>query len=239
MMIRALMTGAIAGAALSASASAQDHDHDQPFTTYKVMFDRLEARFPDDGGDAGWLWDAQAWWGGDLNKLWIESEGEGASGDVDDADLQILYSRAVTSYFDVQAGVRRDFEPDGKTFAVLGLQGLAPYWFEVDLHGYVSDDGDVSADLEAEYELLLTQRLILQPRAELSVSASDVDDRAIASGFTNVEAGLRLRYEIRREFAPYVGVSWGKRLGGTADLVRAAGGEDEETAFVLGVRGWF
>lgn len=229
--------------ATSGAAQAQhvDEQHAAPFTTFKVMADRFEARFPDQGdaGDGGYLWDVQAWWGGDINKLWIETEGEGADGDLESVDLQVLYSRALTPFFDLQAGVRRDFEPDGKTYAVLGLQGLAPQWFEIDAHAYLSDDGDVTASFEAEYDLLLTQRLVLQPRFEVGAAMQDVADRNLASGFTDIEAGLRLRYEVRREFAPYVGVAWGKALGGSADLARAVGDDVEATSFVIGARFWF
>jgi copper resistance protein B len=160
-------------------------------------------------------------------------------GDVGQAELQLLYSRAITPFFDVQAGVRQDFEPDSRAYGVLGLQGLAPYRFEIDAAAFLSEEGDLTARLEAEYDLLLTQRLALQPRVEVEAALDDVPDRALASGFTGAEAGLRLRYEIRREIAPYVGVSWRKALGDTADIVRAAGEEDETTALVAGVRVWF
>jgi len=236
-VIAVFMTLVVSGAA---QAQSVDEQHGPAFTTFKVMADRFEARFPEGGGDnGGYLWDVQAWWGGDINKLWIETEGEVADGGLESADLQVLYSRALTPFFDVQAGVRRDFEPDGKTYAVLGLQGLAPQWFEIDAHAYLSDDADVTASFEAEYDLLLTQRLVLQPRFEVGAAMQDVADRGLASGFTAVEAGLRLRYEVRREFAPYIGVAWGKALGGTADLARAAGEDVETTSFVVGARFWF
>lgn len=238
MILRACVLASLAAVTSAHGAQAEMVSHSRPFTTFKVMADRLEARLPDEG-DEGWLWDAQAWWGGDINKLWLESEGEAEDGDLHEADLQVLYSRAITSFFDVQAGVRQDFEPDGKTYAVLGLQGLAPQWFEIDAHGFLSTDGDVTADFEAEYDLLLTQRWVLQPRAEVSVALQDVEDRGLASGFTHAEFGVRLRYEIRREFAPYVGVEWTSALGDTRDLVRAAGGAEDDIVFVLGVRAWF
>jgi copper resistance protein B len=203
-----------------------------------TLIDRFEGQWPEDGEES-LLWDAQGWYGGDLNKLWWKSEGDVEDGDVGEAELQLLYSRAVRPYWDLQAGVRRDFEPDSRTYGVLGLQGLAPYWFEVDAAAFVSEEGDVTVRLEAEYDLLLTQRLVLQPRVEFEAALDDIPDRALASGFTSADLSLRLRYEIRRELAPYVGVSWSSALGETADLVRAVGGEEETTALVAGVRLWF
>ncbi|MGD2131607.1 MAG: copper resistance protein B [Maricaulaceae bacterium] len=203
-----------------------------------TQIDRLEGRWPDDG-DTSLLWDAQGWYGGDINKLWWKSEGDAEDGDVGEAELQMLYSRAITPFFDLQAGVRQDFEPDSLTYGVLGVQGLAPYWFELDAAAFVSEEGDVTSRLEAEYDLLLTQRLVLQPRAEAEIAFQDVEERGLGSGVTGVDLGLRLRYEIRRELAPYVGVEWSRLLGDTADLARAAAESDEETVFILGVRAWF
>jgi copper resistance protein B len=239
------VVGAIAATILGAAVGAQDHPDTmearhamaappQLFT----LIDRLEGVWPEQG-EEDLLWDAQGWWGGDLNKLWWKSEGDVEDGDVGEAELQLLYSRAVTPFFDLQAGVRQDIEPDGRTYGVFGLQGLAPYWFELDVAAFVSEESDVTARLEAEYDLLLTQRLILQPRAEIEAALDDIPDRMLAAGFTGADLSLRLRYEIRRELAPYVGVSWTKALGDTADLVRAAGGEDEAAALVAGVRIWF
>ncbi len=237
--------GAVAGVLVGAAAGAQDHPDSMagghpmaPPPQLFTLIDRLEGVWPEEG-DESLLWDAQGWWGGDLSKLWWKSEGDIEDGDVGDAELQLLYSRAITAFFDVQAGVRQDLEPDSRTYAVLGLQGLAPYWFELDAAAFVSEEGDVSARLEAEYDLLLTQRLVLQPRAETEVAFEDDPERGLGSGFTGVDLGLRLRYEIRRELAPYIGVEWSRALGETADLVRAAGGEDETTALVAGVRIWF
>tara|TARA_R110002096_G_C14623882_1_gene724297 strand:- start:286 stop:1065 length:780 start_codon:yes stop_codon:yes gene_type:complete len=202
--------------------------------------DRFEYQSTD--GEDGALWDINAWYGGRLNKLWIKSEAEYdlEEGAFEEARLEALWSRAITPYFDVQAGLAHDFEPGGnRSHAVLGLQGLAPYWFEVDGAAYLSNEGELTAGFEAEYELLLTQRLILQPRMELGWSAQDMPDLETGSGFTGVQAGLRLRYEVVRQFAPYVGVEWTRSLGDTADYARAAGEATESTALVAGVRIWF
>ncbi len=203
-----------------------------------AMADRLETQFSD--GDEVTVWDLQGWYGGDIDKLWVKSEGEWHLGkEVEDAEVQALWSRAVSAFWDVQAGIRYDWEPDSRAHAVLGVQGLAPYWFEVDAAAFLSDEGDLTARFESEYELLLTQRLILQPRAELELSAQDIRDREIGAGFTNLDLGLRLRYEIAREAAPYIGVEWQKSMGETGNIIEAAGGDDENTAFVLGIRAWF
>ncbi len=205
-----------------------------------VELERLE--YLSNDGEPQFLWDVQGWYGGDVNKLWLKSEGEYAfsGGGLEEAEIQALWSRAVGSYFDLQAGVRHDFAPgDDRTFAVIGAQGLTPYLFEIDTAIFVSEDGDVSARLEAEYEFLVTQRLILQPRAELNFEFQDAPAYELGSGLSSVELGGRLRYEIRRQFAPYVGVSWRRAYGDTARYIRADGGEPGGVSFVAGLRMWF
>ncbi|GJL94288.1 MAG: copper resistance protein B [Hyphococcus sp.] len=207
---------------------------------YYVQADRFEYRTGE--GDPHLLWDVQGWYGGDKDKLWIKIEGKYAiEGDAfEGAEVQALWSHAISRYFDAQAGVRHDFAPgDDRTFGVLGVQGLAPYWFEVDAAAFISDDGDVSARVEIEYELLLTQRLILQPRTELNFAIQDVPESGIGSGLSSAEVGLRLRYEIKREFAPYVGVSLERAVGETADFARADGEDPSAVSFVAGLRLWF
>ncbi|WP_109261380.1 copper resistance protein B [Hyphobacterium indicum] len=202
--------------------------------------DRFEYQVRDD--EETLLWDINAWYGGRLNRLWIKSEAEYSfdHGAFEEARVEALWSRAISPYFDVQGGLAHDFEDgNGRTHAVAALQGLAPYWFEVDVSAYLSDRGELTGSAEAEYELLLTQRLILQPRAELAWSAEDIPSLETGAGFTSLQAGLRLRYEIVRQFAPYVGVEWTRQLGETADYARAAGVDPESTAIVAGVRVWF
>lgn len=210
------------------------------FRTGSVMIERLEARFPVEGGETGYVWDTQAWYGGDLNRVVIKSEGEGEFGHaIEDAEIQALFSRAITPFFDLQAGVRYDPVPDDRTHLVVGLQGLAPYMLHVDGAVFLSDRGDLTARFEAEYDQKITQRLILQPRFEIEASAQDISERDIASGLTKIEPGLRLRYEIEREFAPYVGVEYEAKLGGTADLARAGGEDPDGVKFLVGIRAWF
>ena len=208
--------------------------------TTAVIIDRLEAGFRDDGET--WLWDLQGWSGGDINRFWWKSEGEGDFDDgPEEAEIQALYSRAMSPFWDVQAGVRQDFGHDGAdtTHLVLGLQGLAPHWWEIDAAAFLSTEGDLTARVEAEYDQRITQRVILQPRIELDASASDIPELEIGSGLSSVEAGLRLRYEFRREFAPYVGVEWSRAFGDTADYIEARGGDPEDTRVVVGLKAWF
>ncbi|MGB2176871.1 MAG: copper resistance protein B [Hyphomonas sp.] len=221
----------------AARAHAQSHSGDTPFAM--IRFDRLEAQSFD--GETVGVWDADAWYGGDINKVWLKTEGEYSfeENDLEEAEVQLLWSRAISRYFDLQTGVRYDFEPDGLAHAVLGVQGLAPYWFEVDGAAFLSEKGDLTASFEAEYDLLLTNRLILQPRLAAGLSAQDIPERALGSGLTKLQAGLRLRYEFVREFAPYIGVEHSASFGRTADLIEAAGGEADETRFVIGIRTWY
>ena len=205
-----------------------------------VLIDSIEASFGD--GADGYSWGAQGWTGGDINRFWWKTEGEGEiNGTLHEAEVQALYSRAIAPFWDVQAGVRQDFRPDGDdtTHLTVGIQGVAPYWFEMSAAAFLSTEGDLTARAEAEYDQRITQKLILQPRLEIEASASDIPELRLASGLTHVSAGMRLRYEFKKEFAPYVGVEWSSDLGGTADLTRAMGGEPEHTRVVVGVRAWF
>lgn len=187
----------------------------------------------------GYRWDGEAWVGGDLNRLVVKSEGEGAWGrSVEEAEVQLLYSRAIAPYFDIQAGVRYDIRPS-RAYATIGFEGLAPYWFEVEGALFLSDKGDLLARLEGYYDQRMTQRLILQPRAEFNFAAQDVPETRTGSGLSDIELGLRLRYEIRREFAPYIGVSWARKFGDSARFARADGERAAATSLVLGIRAFF
>lgn len=207
--------------------------------SYKVMVDRLETRIRD--GRDGYVWDAEGWYGSDIDKLWIKTEGEGTFGKkMEEAEVQALWSRAITPWFDFQAGLRYDIRPEPERgYGVLGIQGLAPYLFELDATAFVSNKGDVTARIEAEYELMVTQRLVLQPRAEINLAAQDVEPLGIGAGISDLELGARLRYEFAREFAPYIGVSWERKLFQTADFARDEGEEVDDLALVAGIRVWF
>lgn len=231
-----LATILVGPAFVPAVASAAEMD-DQIFTFFQA--EQLEYRFKD--GKDSLNWDAQGWIGEDYNKLWIKTEGEKVfGGRLEEAEVQVLYSRLIHPFWDIQVGGRYDARPQPQRgFGVIGLQGLAPYFFEVDAAGFVSHEGDVSARLKAEYELLLTQKLILQPSAEFNLAAQQVEKLGIGSGLTDVELGLRLRYEFVREFAPYVGVSWERKIGKTADFARDEGEDVDALSLVTGVRFWF
>lgn len=204
----------------------------------KVMLSLGEFRVGD-GGD-GYRWEGEAWVGGDLNRLVIKSEGEGGEDGIDAAEVQALYSRAVSPYFDLQVGLRQDLHSGPKrTYATVGFEGLAPYWFETSGALFLSSKGELLGRLEGTYDLRLTQRWILQPRVEANVTGQDIPALELGSGVSNIELGLRLRYEIKREFAPYVGVSFDRKFGGTADYARTAGKDVKATSFVIGVRAWF
>jgi copper resistance protein B len=207
--------------------------------TSAVFIERLEAAFADESET--YAWRAQGWYGGDINRLWWKSEGEGVFEDqLEHAELQLLYSRAITPYFDLQVGARQSYvESEDHTDLVLGVQGLAPYWFEVSAAAFVSTDGNVTARTEAEYDVRLTQKLILQPAAELNFAAQDIPDLHIGAGLTEATAGVRLRYEISRRFAPYVGIEWTSALGQTRDIREALGADTQSTRAVVGLRALF
>lgn len=207
--------------------------------TSRTMVDLLEVR-PNKGPDA-YAWQGEFRYGGDVDRLVMKSEGEGAFGQrLEQAEVQALWSHAVGPYFDVQAGVRQDVQPrPRRTYATVGFEGLAPYWFDVEGAVFLSNKGDLSARIEGSYDLRLTQRLILQPRVEANLAVQDVPELGVGAGLGNIEAGLRLRYELRREFAPYIGVTYQRRFGETADFARAAGEARDDVRVVAGVRTWF
>ncbi|MEN5146027.1 copper resistance protein B [Brevundimonas diminuta] len=205
-----------------------------------VLIDSIEAGFGD--GPNSYSWSAQGWTGGDIHRFWWKTEGEGEiNGKLHEVEVQALYSRAIAPFWDVQAGVRQDFRPDGEdtTHLTVGVQGVAPYWFEMGAAAFLSTEGDLTARIEAEYDLRITNRWILQPAVEIALSASDIPERELGSGLTSITTGLRLRYEIRKEFAPYLGVEWTRSLGDTADYAKARGQAPEDTRFVVGVKAWF
>lgn len=209
-----------------------------------VILDRLE--FSSGKAPDALSWDAQGWYGGDYNKLWWKAEGDtrltGQS--QGEGEVQALYSRLIAPFWDVQAGLRYDWpwnrgNNSERVFAVLGLEGLAPYWFEIEPALFLSENGELSARLSATYDILFTQRIVLQPRLDLNASFSDAPDFGVGGGFNDVEMGLRLRYEISRQVAPYLGVAWKRQLGKTADLTRAAGDSVKDVRFVFGIRVWW
>jgi copper resistance protein B len=205
-----------------------------------VQTEQLEYRAATDGSD-NLSWDMRGWVGGDYNRLFFKTQGDDRiDGPVENGEVQLRYSRLVIPFWDLAVGARYDEEPDpSRAYAVFALHGLAPYLSEVDADLFVSKKGDVSARLEVEYPILLTQKLILQPSFELDFAVQEVQDLRVGPGLSQVELGLRLRYEIVREFAPYVGFVWERKVGRTADLARGEGEAFDTPAFVAGIRFWF
>ena len=208
-------------------------------TTSRILIDRLEllAR----KGREGYTWEGDAWVGGDYDKLWFKTEGEGEiGGRLESAEVQALWSRAILPFFDFQAGVRYDVRPTpDRGYLVIGIQGLAPYWFEIDAAAFLSTKGDLTARVEAEYDQRITNRLIIQPRMEFDLAAQDVPELGIGSGLSSAELGLRLRYQFVPEFAPYIGVAYERRFGDTARLARQGSEDVGGWSFLIGLRAWF
>ncbi len=204
-----------------------------------VLVDRLERAYSQ--GSGNWTtYDVQAWYGRDFNRAVLKAEGQVSRGRLQDARTELLWGHAIAPYWDSQLGVRHDNGggPD-RDWLAFGVQGLAPYWFNVEATGYLGDQGRSALRLSASYELLLTQRVVLQPQFELNAYGSDDAARGIGSGLSDTTAGLRLRYDISRQFSPYVGVEWSGRFGRTGDMARAAGERRDTTDFVAGVHVWF
>jgi copper resistance protein B len=208
------------------------------FPVFWFQGDRFETQARK--GRDGYLWDLQGYYGTPTSRFWFKSEGEGSFGErIEDVEVQALYSRAITPFFDLQAGVRQDLAGPNTTYGVIGVQGLAPYLYEVDAALFVSHRGDVTARIEAELDQRITQRLIVQPRAELNLSAQDIARLGIGAGIDKLEVGVRLRYEIVKEFAPYIGVEQSWKVGRSATFARASGQDPSVTNYVVGIRFWF
>ncbi|CAA0089006.1 Copper resistance protein B [Zhongshania aliphaticivorans] len=202
-----------------------------------VLGDRLE--YSEDSGDT--TFDLLARYGTTYDSLVVKAEGDTKGSQLEESQTDLLWSHAISVFFDTQLGVRLDQYKEGsdRQWLAAGIQGLAPYWFELDATAYLGDDGRTALTFEAEYELLLTQKLVLQPRAELNLYGKDDPSNGLGSGLSDLSIGLRLRYEISRQFAPYVGVEWSDAYGGTADYRQAAGQDINDTQLVAGLRFWF
>jgi copper resistance protein B len=211
--------------------------HDNMINSF-VLFDQLEWQAGNTGKGANW--DNSGWIGGDLNRFWFRTEGEGEGGRLDTAYAHALYGRAIARWWDLVAGVRQDFRPGpAQTWAAIGIQGLAPEWFEVEATAYVGASGRTQVRFETEYELLLTNRVVLQPLAEFDIYGKADPERGVGAGLSTADAGIRVRYAFRREFAPYVGVVWSRKFFGTADLAEAAGEQTGGMRASVGLRFWF
>lgn len=229
------MMGVLLGIGMTSQVNAMGED--DPLLV-KVMIDQFEKRFTD-GADP-WILEADAWIGKDLHKAWFKFDAEQVDGKLEEFEVQALYSRAVDPYWDFQIGWKHNSKPKPDSdWLALGFKGLAPYWFEIDAAAFIGESGQVNLSLAAEYELMLTQQWVLSPEAEANFYTKNDDAREIGSGLSDTQVGLRLRYEIKREFAPYVGVNWTRKYGGTADHARNAGEDTNDVQLVAGIRAWF
>ncbi|WP_408872198.1 copper resistance protein B [Gluconobacter roseus] len=202
------------------------------------IFNELEGRYAPGGTD--FRWDGEAWFGGDYNKIWLKSEGTLEKGRLSDGDHELLYTRAISPYWNLQGGVRMDLD-DGptRTWGAFGIEGLALYEFEFEATAYVSDRGRFAARIEGSYDFLLTNRLILQPQAEFNLYTKSDAGRQVGAGLSDVDAGLRLRYELWRKFAPYVAVTYSGYLTQARRIARDQHDDTGSVRFSLGVRSWF
>jgi copper resistance protein B len=229
----------------AAAQLQQDATNPAPFgapvadkgTFMHAFLEEFEGRF---GAENSFRWQGEAWWGTDSDRLWVKSEGEtNGAGNVVDGQHEILYDRPITSFFDLQAGLRVDADSHtGRKWAALGVEGLAPLFLHVSATGYASDEGHFAAKLEGDYDLLLTQRLILQPQIETNFYAKSDPGRRLGSGLADLDTGLRLRYEFSRKFAPYVAATYEDSFGSTATFTRADGERTSELRFTAGIRMW-
>ncbi len=200
-----------------------------------ILFNQFEGR--SDGPENEFRWDGEGWIGTDMNKLWFKSEGFVEHGKMTDGDQEALYDRPIPylRYFDLQAGVRYDLDSNpGRTWGAIGIEGLAPYFFDFEPTFYFSDHGRFAGRVEGSYDLLLTNRLILQPQFELNLYSKRDPGRGIGPGFSDLDTGLRLRYEISRKFAPYIGFAYNQAFGETASFTRAEGGIVHDPRVVFG-----
>ena len=202
----------------------------------ELLGDRLEYNEQTNAG----VFDFQAWYGTTFDRLVIKTEGDFSKGNLEENQTDILWGHAVSTYWDTQAGIRFDYNKDGENrqWLAFGLRGLAPYWFDLDMTGYLGEKGNTALSLRAEYELLLTQKLIVQPRAELTLYGKDDVQNNLGSGLSSSAIGFRVRYEFTRQFAPYVGVEWTNKFGNTADFAKLNGQSTRDTAFVAGIKFW-
>ncbi|MCB1638890.1 MAG: copper resistance protein B, partial [Thiothrix sp.] len=213
------------------------HMADDPFLS-KVMINRFEI-VDSDEGDKPVVLEAEAWFGKDLNKLWLKADVERVGSETEEARLQLLYSHAIAPYWDIQAGIRKDFKPVQREWATVGVKGLAPYFFDVDAALFVGEGGKTAATLSGEYELMLSQKTAVIPELSLNLYGQDDPETGVGSGLSNANLSLRLQHEFKREFAPYIGVTWNKLFGGTADYAREAGKATRDTQVMMGIQAWF
>ncbi|WP_322627889.1 copper resistance protein B [Halothiobacillus sp.] len=221
------------------AAESARHETHNPLI-YKVMIDRLERDYTNKGNFT--QFEGQAYIGTDTNKLWLKGEGKRLGGVTQDADIAAYYSHAIAAFWDAQIGARHDFsagKTPGRNWLGLGVQGLAPYKFDTTATAYVGSAGRTALRLSSEYDFFITQRLIFWPGIELNMYGKNDPERDIGKGLSDSRVVLRLRYEIRREFAPYVGIQWTNKYGQTARYARANGEATSDMQLIAGLRLWW
>ena len=222
----------LAGFMMSSVAVASDKHGSNVFHAFTLEAATGENRDQDSISE----WDLSGWIGGDDNKLWLKSEGEKVSGSTEQSELWALYSRNIDTFWDAQIGLRDDNRSESTSYLVVGLMGLAPYYFETEAHLFVSQDGDISLRVREENDFLMTQKFIFQPWVELNLFAQDVHELDAGSGLSDASIGLQLRYEITRKFSPYLEVSYEKLYGETADIAVTAGENRSDSTVTAGFR---
>ncbi len=240
-LVAAFVVGALTAQAGTAKAAAMEdaamEEGEHGTEMFHVVRLEIDGTRNDEGGFV--TWDGDGWIGGDIEKFAVRTEGEIQNGHVESSEFWGLYSRNVADFWDLQAGIREDLDPRPETYFVLGARGLARYFFETDAHLFVSKEGDFAARLEQSIDLLVTQRLILEPHMEINVSANNVPEQEVGSGISRIEAGVQLRYEIAREVAPYIDFVYERAVGNTEHLIRSDGGDPEDFTVRAGIRLWF
>lgn len=228
---RIIAAALLAAPSLAVAADMKEMHED---TTFHMI--RLDTDIGDSNEGSFGTWDLDGWVGGDTEKLWLRSEGEVVGGETEEAEAWAMYSRNIATYWDAQVGVRYDWEPVSTAYLVAGFEGLAPYWFETQAHLFLSDEGDLSARIREENDLLLTQRLIAQPYAEIDLYAQDVPEQEVGAGLSSAQFGLQTRYEITRKFAPYIDISYERKFGETGRLAEADDESKDEFIGAVGLR---
>jgi copper resistance protein B len=237
-MVFAQATGTDTKSGTGSSPSGLGEPIDDNSLFAHVLLDELEGRT--NGPDTEFRWEGEGWAGNDFNRLWIKSEGFVSRSKVEDGDHEVFYDRPMTTYFDAQLGMRADLDSGPQRYwGAFGIEGLLPYFFSLSATGYVRDSGHLAGKLEGSYDLLLTQQLILQPQAELNFYSKQDPGRGLGTGLTDIDTGLRIRYEISRKFAPYLGMAYGGVFGKTAHFARAENGIRNDVRFVFGMRAWY
>ncbi len=219
---------------LPALADDMMMSHAASYPVYHMF--RIETDIGSNRGKPVTSWDVDGWIGTDYNKFWLKSEGERVDGTLESAEFWGLYSRNIATFWDAQIGLRHDTQPVSTTYAVFGVNGLAPYYFETEAHGFISEHGDITARLKTENEFLITQKLILQPYAELNLSAQKVADQDIGAGITDAQLGLQTRYEITKRIAPYIDVHYGQKFGATKSIAENNREDSSEAVGSIGLR---